>query len=149
MQKQAKPSTKPSPLPTVATATQAASTQAAPQTTTSSHTVVAVRGAGAVAYVQVAPGCKYTGGVGHTQQRWALLNAAQHAGAIALAPLMATLRAGSAAGNYSGPGVPGHYVAYALRKGWLLAVQPPANPAPVVAAATAAAQAQLVALGLA
>lgn len=59
----------------------------------------------------------------HCQQRWqALLAAMQAGGGVApVAPLVGACTQGAAAHNYNGPGVPGHFVGYCLRRGYIVA----------------------------
>lgn len=59
----------------------------------------------------------------HCLQRWqALLAAMQAGGGVAqVAPLVGACTQGAAAHNYNGPGVPGHFVGYALRRGYIVA----------------------------
>jgi hypothetical protein len=99
-------------------------TQAVPQVSTQATQAVALRGGGLVRCVTIAAR-PYRVGAPQNAQRWALLQAAAAAhpqGHITLAPLLTACLPGSAAHNYMGPGVPGHFVSYALRKGYLLAV---------------------------
>jgi hypothetical protein len=106
-------------------ASMAATLVAAPVAVAPKPTTVALRGGVAVAYVAITPGAKYRTGAAHTQQRWALLQAAAAAhpqGHIAVAPLLAACTAGHAAGNYAGPGVPSHFITYCLRRGSLQVV---------------------------
>lgn len=59
----------------------------------------------------------------HCLQRWQALLAAMQAGngVAQVAPLVGACTQGAAAHNYNGPGVPGHFVGYALRRGYIVA----------------------------
>lgn len=96
-----------SPMPTVAA-------PVAPQAPAKAHGLpVAVR-----------IGAQYRCAAAHTQARWAAIVAACNAnnGVAQVAALQAGLQAGAQAHNYAGPGVPGHFLGYCLRKGYLLPV---------------------------
>lgn len=73
--------------------------------------------------VAVRIGAQYRCAAPHTQARWAAIVAACNAGngTAQVAALQAGLQAGAQAHNYAGPGVPGHFLGYCLRKGYLLA----------------------------
>lgn len=60
----------------------------------------------------------------HTAQRWAEILAAlsQNPAGVPVATLTAPCKSGAAAHNYTGPGVPSHFIGYALRHGYLTAV---------------------------
>ena len=110
-----------------ATAPQAANpmpTPAAPVVPTMAPAKPATAPRGLPVAVKANPASKgYRTTAPHCQQRWqALLAAMQAGGGVAqVAPLVAACTQGAAAHNYNGPGVPGHFVGYCLRRGYIVA----------------------------
>ncbi len=122
------PKGKPAPVAAPAAPVVAPAAPAAP--------VVALRGGLAVQAVMLAPGRPYRTSAAHTAANWQTIAAACAAapgGVVAVAALLppADSRAAAASHKANGAGawVPGHFVGYCLRRGYLVAATLPAQAA--------------------
>ena len=124
-----KASTKPSKGTSTKPATQApagplaalAATLAATPAPVAAKPAVQATVRGLPTHVSVRAGATYRTKAEHCVARWAAVVAACAAGGgkASTAALMAPCTAGAQAHNYTGPGVPAHFITYCVRRGYL------------------------------